>query len=268
MFGSKALTQIVAALLLSIAAGVLIFKWMNARTAEQVAVAPETVEILVAKESLVKGIPITEAQVKAAPYLKESLPSQYFTDVKILVGRMPAVDVAPGEPLSEARLVSLDKSVGGVSSLITPGMRAVAVQGNKVMGLAGFVRPGNRVDVLVTIERNGHDVNSEPKAKLVLENIRILATGTEFQSTDSEGPAPVDTYTLELTPSQSEILALAATKGTLHFALRNPADEDSVLTGGVGITGTLAQLKPAPKKKKKVASVEVVRGGAKESQRF
>ena len=87
---------------------------------------------------------------------------------------------------------------GGVSAMITPGKRAMAVKGNAVMGLAGFVRPGDRVDVIVSLEVGRRD---DPKTKLVLEKVKVLATGTELTPPDEDGmTASVDVYTLELTP--------------------------------------------------------------------
>jgi pilus assembly protein CpaB len=148
----------------------------------------------------------------------------------------------------------------------------MAVKGNAVMGLSGFVRPGDRVDVIVAMTVGE---NEDPVTKLVLEQIRIIATGTQLQAPDEEGQAAsVDVYTLELTPPQSERLALAASQGTLNFALRNEQDTEKVLTTGSNVQKTLAALRPKPKAKarskarKRRTNVEVITGAARSSVKF
>jgi pilus assembly protein CpaB len=106
--------------------------------------------------------------------------------------------------------------------------------------------------------------------KLVLENIPILATGTQIQENGKGEPAPVDVYTLEVAPEEGEKLALAATRGKLQFALRNITDTETVRTRGATIPQTLASLsekssKPVSKKNKrwvpkKTVTVEVIKG--------
>ena len=145
------------------------------------------------------------------------------------MGRVLDADLAEGEPVTAARLVSDTPANMGVSTMIAPGKRAVAVKGNKVMGLAGFIRPGNRVDVLVTIDVRKGDKDVSVTKTVLSEGVRVIATGTELETSGDDGAtSPVDTYTLELTSDESERLGLAATRGTLHFALRNPADDAKV----------------------------------------
>jgi pilus assembly protein CpaB len=165
--------------------------------------------------------------------------------------------------------------LGGVSAVIKPGMRAVAVKGDKVIGISGFIQPGNRVDVLVTLR--------DPKTKneitkMVLSNVLVLATGTELEERRDGQPRPVDVYTLEVDPEQAERLSLAAAEGKLQFALRNMTDQETVLTKGATITQTLASLRgedPTPPAKVKEwvpparsVTVEVIRGGKVTQQKF
>jgi pilus assembly protein CpaB len=154
-----------------------------------------------------------------------------------------------------------------VSAVITPGKRAIAVKGDKVIGISGFILPGNRVDVLVTMTdpRTKSEVT-----KLVLENVPILATGTQIQENGKGEPAPVDVYTLEVAPEEGEKLALAATRGKLQFALRNITDGETVRTRGATISQTLASLsqpssKPTSKNRRRgtprqSVTVEVIKG--------
>ena len=153
------------------------------------------------------------------------------------------------------------------------------MKGDKVIGISGFINPGNRVDVLVTLTnpRTKMDVT-----KLVLENIPVLASGTQMQENGKGDPAPVDVYTLEVTPQEAEKLALAATKGRLQFALRNITDVESVLTKGATIPKTLASLlkiTPEPKAPSKTTTkkwrprntsltVEVIKGQKVTKKKF
>ncbi|MDY7000942.1 MAG: Flp pilus assembly protein CpaB [Thermodesulfobacteriota bacterium] len=268
---SKALIQLIFALILSLAAGVLLFQWMRARSVSGEGAAPRSVMVAVAAGNLTKGLCLGPESVKLVPYLPPSLPEGYFSDAKLLQGRMPAVDLVKNEPITASRLLSKDLASSAVSARITPGKRALAVKGNKVLGLSGFIRPGSRVDVLVTIEDSSQK-KAKSRTKIVLENIRVLATGEELDRSGSDKDlSPVDTYTLEVTPAQSERLALAATRGTLHFALRNPADNEPVTTVGASVPTTLAALRPVSKESGRPAArttVEVVRGSEKKRVRF
>jgi len=127
---------------------------------------------------------------------------------------------------------------GGISAVIAPGNRAIAVKGDKVVGLAGLIKPMDRVDVLVTIDKVSGSHKDEPVTKVVLENILVLAAGTQMQK-DEKGESPVDVYTLEVSPNDAERLALASNEGKLHFALRNALDSEVVLTKGATINNTL-----------------------------
>ena len=160
---------------------------------------------------------------------------------------------------------------------------------DKVIGVSGFIHPGNRVDVIVTLSQSGKMIT--PITKTVLENTLVLATGSETdKSGNREKPSQVDVITLEVTPEEGEKLALAASEGKLQLALRNAADTGNVVTKGttfpvlIGSYSTAGQVsndeQPAKTKKqaakKQVAeptprptvSVELVKGGAISSVNF
>lgn len=267
--------QFAVSFTLALGAGVLIYQWMMMATRQaptQVAVGqkPE-VQVVVAAQSLKAGTKLTAEMVALRPYLVGSEPKGYFGDPESLVGRILIDGLAQNEPVLPSRLASDEVTVAGVSAIVTPGKRAIAVKGNKVLGLGGFIRPGARVDVAVTVA----DPSSEDErviTKTILENVRVLATGTELES-DGEGrTSSVDIYTVELTPEESELIGLAATQGTLHFALRNPADGNQVRTAGFDIPAALRALsppKPKPKPRRVIVrktarTVEVIRGAEAE----
>lgn len=266
-----ALIQISLALVLALAAGTVIFKWMDARLKGAQTAKPEArAMLLVAARDLGRGARLDADCLRAAPFLAESAPKGAFREVEALAGRVLNTDLAAGEPVTASRLLADGEPYAGISALIAPGKRAVAVKGNKVLGLSGFIRPGNHVDVLVTIDvrRGDRDVSM---TKTVLDDVRVIATGTELEvAGDDEATSSVDIYTLELTSAESEKLALAATRGTLHFALRNPADADDVATPGVDVPRLLSSLgqsgpaKAAPRR----TGVEIITGTSRKTVRF
>ena len=242
----KALVPVLLALIIATGGSVGLYRWLQNKAAPKssVQVAPEAMPVVVAAADLPFGTKLKKEMIKTLPYYKESLPAGYLTDAAKLEGRVTVVPLRQNEPIIEARLAPESITSGGVSAVVTPGKRAIAVKGDKVIGISGFVQPGNRVDVIVTF--------TEPKtktevSKLVIDNIPVLASGTEIQQNADGKPAPVDVYTLEVDPEQGEKLALAATQGKLQLALRNITDRETVLTTGATIPQALASLrKPEP----------------------
>ncbi|MEA3385815.1 MAG: Flp pilus assembly protein CpaB, partial [Thermodesulfobacteriota bacterium] len=216
------------------------------------------------------GTKLEPEMIDTLPYIKESLPPGYSSSPESLEGRILISPLRQNQPILESSLAPDSVTTGGVSAVITPGKRALAVKGDKVIGLSGFIRPGNRVDVLVTI--------TVPKTKkeitkTVLEDVLVLATGIEIQENKEGGkPHSVDVYTLEVTPEEGENLALASAKGKLHFALRNVTDRETVLTKGATISGTVASFRPKTKTrrqgKKAAFVVEVINGDEMTRKKF
>jgi pilus assembly protein CpaB len=265
----KALIPVALALIISVAGSGLLYKWLKSQTAprETVKVESEAVPVAVAAADLPWGTKIKSEMIKTIPFLKESLPAGYVENATTLHGRVLIAPLKTNEPVTEHRLAPTSVTVGGVSAVIKPGKRAIAVKGDKVIGISGFILPGNRVDVLVTMTdpRTKSEVT-----KLVLENVPVLATGTQLQENGKDEPAPVDVYTLEVAPEEGEKLALAAARGKLQFALRNITDGETVRTRGATISQTLASLsqtssKPVSEKRRRWAprqsvTVEVIKG--------
>lgn len=267
---SRAVIQISVALVLALVAGVVMFKWTSSvnRQRPVAQVAAKTSSVVVAKVDINRGTKLTAEMLQVRTFTNDSKPSGAFSDIKGVEGRVLSVAVGVNEAVTAKKLA--DKSIlgGGVSALIEPGKRAMSVKGNAVMGLAGFVRPGDRVDVLVSMTVGRND---DPVAKLVLERVKVIATGNELTPSGEGKSASVDVYTLELTPQESERMALAATQGTLHFALRNELDTETVLTSGATVRSALAAYKHRPKPKKRVAPpimVEVITGGNSRKMTF
>jgi pilus assembly protein CpaB len=247
----KAFIPIVLALVIAAGGSLFLYRWLQIKTQpkETVKVETQAVPVAVAAVNIPWGTKLKRGMIKTVPYLTESLPTGYSSDRGKLEGRVAIAALKQNEAITEAKLAPTSVEVGGVSAIVKPGRRAIAVKGDKVIGLSGFILPGSSVDVLVTLTDPG---TKSKVTKTVLEKIPVLATGTEIQENDEGDPAPVDVYTLEVTPEQAEKLALAATQGKIQFALRNVTDKEPVLTRGATIPQTLSSLRapepsPAPK---------------------
>ena len=194
----------------------------------------ETMPIAVAAVDINWGEVLVKEQVKTLPYLKANLPAGYFADANALVGRTILFPVKANEPILDSRLAPMNFKGGGVAAVVGEGKRAMAVKVDKVIGVSGFIHPGNRVDILVTMDHPQKERGSV--AKIVLENVLVLATGPEMEATGKkEKAAPVDVITLEVTPEEGEKLALAAAEGKLQLTLRNFTDTQEVHTKGTTV---------------------------------
>ena len=223
------LVLLIAGIIVALVAGAGTFVWLQKRAAIQNR-AVATQPVVVAAADISWGKVLDATQVKTVSFLKASLPQGYFSNSSEVIGRTILYPVKAGEPLFESQLAPISVRTGGVSALISPNKRAMAVSVDKVIGVSGFISPGSHVDVLVTV--------GQPSAatKMVLENVLVLAVGTETEKTGKpEKASSMDVITLEVTPHEGEKLALAATEGKVMLALRNPADTGAVATRGATI---------------------------------
>jgi len=269
----KTILPILLAVCVALGGALWTYRWVNhqiAPSAKEVEMS-QAVPIAVALVDLPWGTLLTSKHIKQVPFLEESLPPGHFRDLAELEGRVVIFPVTADEPIIESRLAPTSVETGGVSAVVSPGKRAVAVKGDKVIGLSGLIRPGNRVDVLVTLEdpRKKSEVT-----KLVLQGVPVLATGEELSENGEGDASPVDVYTLEVTPEDAEKLSLAATQGKLQFALRNATDIDTVLTKGATVPETLASFrKVVPNRKRSVGTpfvtkVQVIKGNTVSQSTF
>jgi pilus assembly protein CpaB len=169
--------------------------------------------------------------------------------VKEAIDRGLLVAVLQNEPLTESKLASAE-SGAGLSPAIPPGMRAMAVRVNDVIGVAGFIVPGSRVDVMVTIRRA-----QDSMTRTAASNVQVLTAGTrkDQENPDATSYKPGDTgetvVTVMVTPSDAERIALAQSEGQIMLVLRNPLDNDTIATTGVrtaGLLGTEETAAPQP----------------------
>jgi pilus assembly protein CpaB len=269
------------AVVIALITTLLIYSSIQKRTGVAKAPILETQPIAISKVDLNWGTVVIPEMIKMEPFLKSSLPAGAYTDMNTLVGRVVISNIKAKEPFLESRLAPQSLKTGGVAAVIGSKKRAVAVRVDKVIGVAGFVHPGNRVDVLVTMSKGK---TAEPVTKIVLENILVLAAGPEVTTAKGkeQKPATVDVITLEVTPEEAEKLALAATEGKLQLALRGLVDTEEVLTKGISIPTLLASYagsRPVVSTKgkttrkpsyaqKRVYFVELIQGGKVTTKKF
>ncbi len=227
------------AIFLAMGATALVIKWIQQKGQVVEAAPVETQEVAVAKVDLSWGTQLSQEMIETKPFLKASLPGGYFSDPSSLAGRVLISPVMVSEPILEWRLAPVTAKAGGVAAIISPDKRAIAIKVDKVIGVSGFIHPGNRVDVLVTIETGRG--TSNPVTKTILENILVLAVGPEMiRKGKKEESSPVDVITLEVTLEEAEKVALAASEGRIVLVLRNFNDTKDILTKGTTIRALLA----------------------------
>ena len=192
-------------------------------------VEPSATEVVVAARDLSLGTILTAEDVKVASWPGGLLPEGYSASVEEVLGRGVITNVVLNEPLISSK-IAVKEAGGGLPIVIPEGMRGISVRVDDVISIAGFVLPGNRVDVLVTIDSGGQSDN--PVTKVILQNMAVLTSGQVIQQGVNGEPIQVTVITMLATPEEAEQLVLAATRGRIQLALRNTLDLDSVSTEG------------------------------------
>jgi pilus assembly protein CpaB len=189
------------------------------------------IRIAVASTDISLGQRVTPDLVRLVEWPAGSMPPGAFDTLAALEGRVVKTGVLRGEPLSEAKLAPIG-TTGGLSAVIAEGRRAITVRVNDVIGVAGFALPGNYVDIIVSMQKDGERSGKDQNiSKIVLERILVLAVAQEVSRDDTK-PRVVNAVTLEVTPEQAEKLDLARSVGSLSLALRNQVDPGPGITQG------------------------------------
>jgi pilus assembly protein CpaB len=225
------ISVLVFAFVVAAGASLLLYRLMAARVPAK-ASAP-TQKVILAAHNLEVGAMIKDSDLKVGDWTG-ALPLNSMTKKEDVVGRGVVSTVYDGEPILENRLAP--KGAGaGLPSMIPPGMRAVALHVNEVVGVAGFVVAGMRVDVLISGNPPQGNGGQGTVTKTLLQNIEILSAGQEFKK-DVEGkPISVAVINVLVTPQQAEILSLAANQTTIQLVLRNPLDTQVAKTNGAAV---------------------------------
>ncbi len=275
---------VILAVIFGLLASVAIYRYLaqydRVIKEKQIATQP----VVVAATDLPFGTVLNDDNMEAASWPVEIVPAGAVTSTADLAGRVVRTPVSAGEPVLEGKLapVGIDR---GLPMRVPVGMRAMTVPVNTVSGVAGFVLPDTKVDVVVTIRP---ETKKETVSKILLQNLSVLAADQKLEDADGR-PMKVQSVTLLVTPTEAEKLALAANMGDIQLALRSPADADSAGTDGTTIIKMLAASEPVqratptrpvrrprrvttPRKveepKKEPTTVEVIRGTKRTEEEF
>lgn len=183
----------------------------------------ETVGVVVVASDLTYGTKLERTMLRVTNYPKEAVPAGAYSSVDSVLGQTTKVFLGTREPITAAKLSSRG---GGLSMLVRPNMRAASVEVNQVSGVSGFVLPGDRVDVLTTVDPSHSGASAVTQT--LLQNIEVLAAGQKT-SQENNKPISVQAVTLLVDPQGAEVLAHAQHEGEIHLVLRNPDDQTHVV---------------------------------------
>ena len=269
---------LVLAIASGLLSGYLALNFLRNQTSNLIAAEPvASGKVVVAAKDLPLGTVLRSQDVRMIDWPGDALPTGYAAAPGDVVGRGLITSVSANEPLLEVKLAP--KGVGGGLAVSIPdGMRALSVRVDEVVGVAGFVLPGTRVDVLATIEPDQASGQERTVTKVILQNVQTLAAGQKVER-DMEGkPQTVTVITLLVTPEQAERLTLASNEGRIQLALRNMLDIAEVETPGVRpaalITspsanpGRAVRVGPRRSRETGVTVIEMYRGGERTLSTF
>jgi pilus assembly protein CpaB len=214
----------------------------------------ETRQVVVAAASLDVGAELRGEDLRLVEWPASAMPTGAFGTVKELVGRGVIVPITANEPILSNKLASTEAGAG-LPPAIPEGFRALSVRVNEVIGVAGYVLPGTRVDVVATVSPSNQP--NDMTSKVILTNVQVLAAGTKIErDLENDKPVAVSVVTLLVDPVEAERLTLASTEGKIQLALRNPLDKSKPETPGVRPSALVGQAlaSRAPSTPTRVAS--------------
>ncbi|HVU29808.1 MAG TPA: Flp pilus assembly protein CpaB [Sphingomicrobium sp.] len=239
----KKLALLVGALVIAVVTAVMAKNMFAGAGAQQAAAAPAVPvgpKVLVAKKALPVGTIIDADSFSFQPWPKELMQGAYYVegqpDSKNLAGTVVRYAIAAGQPVTRGSLVG-PQDRGFLAAALGPGMRAVTVPVNTSSGVAGFVFPGDHVDLVLTQQVSGGGEGPPLKvSETIVRNVRVLATDQRFTDKDADGKTVVKTasnVTFEVTPKIAEKIAVAQSVGQLSLSLRSIADNTADLERAV-----------------------------------
>ncbi|MDH3216695.1 MAG: Flp pilus assembly protein CpaB [Candidatus Krumholzibacteria bacterium] len=217
----RGIALLFVALVLAVAAGGGVFLYLKGMPVAQ-AQGPETVPVVVAVKDLTFGTTLADDHLRVVEFPKSSVPAGSFSTVDSVIAQTTKVFVVAGEPILASKLSAIG---GGLSVRVPPNMRAMSLKINEVTGVSGFVLPGDRVDVVVTVENAAG--SNVAVTKTILQDLEVLAAGVKTE-TRNDHNITVQTVTVLLDPEGAEKLALGVHQGKVHLSLRNPVDHELV----------------------------------------
>ena len=268
------------ALLIAAVGAALVYRFLSLQQAEldraRASAVGAVVDVAVAAVAIDIGTRLKPEHIRIVKWPKDAAPANAVGDPEALVGKIARLSIRHHQPFLVSDLTS--ESAGIMPLLIEDGMRAISVKVDKVTGVSGFITPSSRVDVLATGTIDGKDGTREDRSKLLLQNVRVMATGTHIEMVDG-GSVEVPTVTLLVTPEEAEKVALVARRDPVFLALRGFRDNAEVETEGallerMFLNGNKAPEAPPPVKvtggppPKKGPTVEILLGETRTRQAY
>jgi len=233
-----------------------------------------TSAVIVAASDLQLGAALRQEDLRAIQWPSDAVPAGAFGKPEDLIGRGLIQPVVANELFLPSKLASKEAGAG-LPPVIPEGQRALSVRVNDVVGVAGYVLPGTRVDVVATV--NPTQQQTDVTSKVILTNVQVLAAGTKIEQDEKNKPIAVSVVTLLVNPDEAERLTLASTEGKIQLALRNPLDKTAPATSGIRPAGLMGsappvrrvassgsvaprQLQAAPPAPAPAPTVEIIRG--------
>jgi len=257
---------LVAAVILGLGAA-----WLAHRATRpvDVAAAPPMATVVIARIDVATAATLDAPGLMTVQWPREHLPPGAITSVDAAAGRVARRPIAAGEPVLESALFERG-AAGGLGAVIDPSRRAISVKVDSVIGVAGFVKPGSRVDVLATVRRVDLE-KAIPFSKLILQDVPVLAVDQKLEEARDGKPELVNVVTLQVQPSQAEQLIYAAHEGRLQLALRTPGDAETAETQGVQVADLFGGPRDVPSARKRLVAgtrVQILRGAKLDTKTF
>jgi len=218
---------ILAAVFFGLIAAYGVYNFLRQQREAAEALKTETQSVVVATKDMPAGTIIAKDMVNVTPWPKASLPARSYSNPEQVIGKVSKVRTVAGEPILESKLTG---EGAGLTVLLSPGNRAMAVRVDEIIGVSGFIAPNDRVDMIVHVVPPGKQ-DAEKISKIVLQNKRVLSVAQSVEQKDGK-PQVARSITLEVTPEEAERLTVAELQGEILLALRGVGDETIVQTKG------------------------------------
>ncbi|MGA9754107.1 MAG: Flp pilus assembly protein CpaB [Desulfobaccales bacterium] len=246
--------------------------WLKQQAAIQPPIKEISTLVVVANTKVGPASLLDAAQLKTDVWHQAEAPPGSFGNPEQVVGRVTATSLLPGDLITENKLAPKG-TIPGITALLSPQRRAMTVKVDEASGVAGFLAPGDRVDVVVIVDKG--DYYKDPISKVLFQNLKVLGTGQKMENRPGDKPLVVPTVTLEVTPEEGERLALSAQEGRISLVLRGQGDQQLLDTPGVNAIRLFGRpgkanleppvVAPSPPPRR---MVEVIRGIEREPVNF
>jgi pilus assembly protein CpaB len=258
---------------LAVVVGLLAVFAVNRAFSSKATAAQPVSQVVIAETDITSGTPLSPRLLKAVAWPRQIVPSQAIASVEQINGRVVNVPLTKGEPVLLSKLAP-EGTAAGLGGLLKEEMRAFTVKVDDVSGVAGFVHPGDHVDIVMTLPVIDNN-KGEQISKTILQDIKVLTAGQLWQANSQNEPKTVNTVTLEVSPEQSEILNLASTQGKIRLTLRSRVNREIKKTAGVLTSSLINGHGPEQHEKANTSApaptervVEVIKGMAVSSKKL